>query len=207
MRIVKIVVAIIVLLFIGYHSIEIKKLDEVKRASAEKFDALGFARNFLQKTLPPSFIKAPDVVTLLDALKTAPKEAFQKMSNAVAIGNIRYFLVKGQGHITKIQDDEVQVLLTNNNQPVSITLATEFIYGNAIRDAAGVFDIKPFTNTTDINNISSEINKIIRTERIPAFRKQIKVGDTIQFVGALEMNQEYINLQHLEILPIEFNKI
>ncbi|MEA5405100.1 DUF2291 domain-containing protein [Arcicella sp. DC2W] len=207
MKIVKIVVASIAVLFIGYHSIEIKKLDEVKKASTETFDALAFAHNFLEKTLPPSFSKAPSVATLLALLSKEPKKAFQEMSNAVAIGNIRYFLVKGEGQITKIQDDEIQVLLPNQTQPISVKLATEFIYGNAIRDAAGVFDIKQFTNTSDINNISAEINKIIRTERVPAFKKQIKVGDSIQFVGALEMNQEYLKLQNLEILPIEFNKI
>ena len=204
MSILKNSIAVIALGFIGYHSVEIKKLDEVKQLHQQKFDATSFARTFLAKSLPPTFSKAVAIPTLTEALQKDSQKAFKDFSHALAIGNIRYFLVKSTGKITNISEDEISI--QSGNQVLKI--ATEFIYGNAIRDAAGIFDMKPFTNTTDLNNISSEINKIVRTEIVPTFKKQIKVGDTIECIGTLELNQEHLpSLNTLEILPVSLQKI
>jgi predicted lipoprotein len=118
---------------------------------------------------------------------------------------LRNFLVQGEGKVTEIRENEVLLSLNNTEPEQIIHLATEFIYGNAIRDAAGLFDIKNFSNSNDINSIAAEINRIIRNEVIPPFRKQVKVGDTVQFIGALELNQARLNIQQLEILPIQLS--
>ena len=201
MSLLKYSIAALFIALIGYNSVYIKPLDEVKKAASQQFDAVAFARNFLLKTLPPALEKATPIQTLIVSLSSDKDKTFNNLSHAVSIGNIRNFLVKGEGEITKINSDEI-VLASNGH---TIHLATEFIYGNAIRDAAGMFDIKQFTNTADINNVASEINKIIRVEVVPKFKKQAKVGDTVQFVGALEMNQEHVKLDNLEVLPIRLN--
>ncbi|MEN9613207.1 MAG: hypothetical protein RLZZ628_4021 [Bacteroidota bacterium] len=192
----------IAILFIGYHSIEVKPLDVVKKAASQKLDAVDFARTFLTKTLPPALEKAMPIQNLVAALISDKNKAFNELSHAVSIGNVRHFLVKGEGVVSKITEDEVVILVPNQNKNLSLRLATEFIYGNSIRDAAGLFDIKNFTNNSDVNNIASEINKIIRTEVIPPFKQQVKVGSKVQFTGALEMNQEHPQTDNLEILPI-----
>ncbi len=199
MSLLKYSIAALFIALIGYNSVYIKPLDEVKKVSSQQFDAVTFAHNFLLKTLPPALDKATPIQALIASLSSDKNKTFNDLSHAVSIGNIRNFLVKGEGKITKINNDEI-VLASNGH---TIHLATEFIYGNAIRDAAGLFDIKQFTNTADINNVASEINKIIRTEVVPKFKKQAKVGDTVQFVGALEMNQEHVKLDNLEVLPIQ----
>ena len=198
MSILKYSIAALLIALIGYNSVYIKPLDEVKKAATQQFDAAAFARTFLAKTLPPALEKATLIQTLIALLASDKDKTFSDLSHAVSIGNIRNFLVKGEGKITKINDDEIVIA----SKGLTIHIATEFIYGNAIRDAAGLFDIKQFTNTADINNVASEINKIIRTEVVPKFKKQAKVGDTIQFVGALEMNQEHIKIDNFEVLPI-----
>jgi predicted lipoprotein len=182
-----------------YFSIEIRPLDEVKKGS-QKFDAKVFAKEFYDKTLSKSFDKAIEINTLVAMIQADKNKAFKEYSNAVSIGNIRNFLVKGEGKITKINESDM-IILSNG---LSIKIATEYIYGNAIRDASGQFDIKPFTNTEDINNIAAEINRIVRNSVIPNFKKQVKIGDKISFIGAIELNQEHTKTENIEVYPILF---
>jgi predicted lipoprotein len=86
-----------------------------------------------------------------------------------------------------------------------VKLATEYIYGNAIRDASGLVDIKDFTNATDLNNISEELNKKVRTLLLPEFKKQVRKADTLEVFGAIELNKEHINFNFLELIPMRIN--
>jgi len=85
--------------------------------------------------------------------------------------------------------------------------ATEYIYGNAVRDASGLVDIKDFTNTTDLNNISEQLNKTIRLEVLPPFKKQVKQGNKIEVVAAVELNKAHINFNDLELIPVRLKII
>jgi predicted lipoprotein len=200
MKIVKYALIVVTFLLVGYNSIQIKPLNEVKKAG-QKFDAVAYARDFLTKKMPPVFEKATSISDLVNLLNTDKNKAFNDLSHSVSIGNIRHFLIKVEGKVSKINEDDI--VLTVKDKTVHI--ATEFIYGSSIRDAAGLFDIKKFTNNADMNNVSAEINKIIRMEVVPPFKQKVKVGDTVQFIGALEMNQEHPTLDNFEILPIVLN--
>ncbi len=185
-------------LFLGYHSVYFKKLDEVKNAANKKFDAAAYAQKFFTSTLTPQLANASGIQELIQLLTISKGQAFEKYAHATAVGSIKYFLVKGTGTITAINEDEVNLQVGNQ----SLTLATEFIYGNAIRDATGLFDITAFTNTTDINNVSAELNKIVKNKVIPPFRAKAKVGDNVTFTGVLELNSARLNLDKLEVIPI-----
>lgn len=198
MKIIKYTLIAATFLLVGYNSIEIKPLNEVKKAG-QKFDAAVYARDFLNKTMPPTFAKATPISDLVTALSTDKNKAFNDLSHAVSIGNIRHFLVRGEGIVSKINEDDIVLIVKDK----TVHIATEFIYGSSIRDCAGLFDIKKFTNNTDMNNISAEINKIIRAEVVPTFKQKVKVGDRVQFIGALEMNQQHPQMDNFEILPIE----
>lgn len=193
----------IAILVLAYFSIEVKALDEVKQTLAATFDAKAYARDFLDKKLAAVLPQAIPLPELLSKLSQNKDETFEKYSHAVSIGNLRNFLVQGEGVVLEIQENEVLISLKNSEPTQTIHLATEFIYGNSIRDAAGLFDIKNFANSNDINAIAAEINRIIRSEVVPPFRKQVKVGDTVHFTGALELNQARLNTRQLEILPIQ----
>lgn len=198
MKIIKYTLLVATILLVGYNSIEIKPLDQVKKAG-QKFDASAYARTYLSKTLPTAYGKATPILDLISLLNADKNKAFNDLSHAVSIGNVRHFLVKGEGIVSKINEDDIVLIVKDK----TVHIATEFIYGSSIRDAAGLFDIKQFTNNADMNNVSAEINKIIRTEIVPPFKQKVKVGDTVQFIGALEMNQEHPTLDNFEILPIE----
>jgi hypothetical protein len=54
----------------------------------------------------------------------------------------------------------------------------------------------------ELNNIAAEVDKIVRNEVLPPFKSVVKKGDTISFAGAFELNQEHINLDRIEVIPV-----
>jgi len=198
--------SILIVLLVGvvaYNSVYFKKLDEVKTLKAAKdFDATRYAQTFWDTKLMPSLDKAVDLGQLVSMLSNEQKKTFETYSHALGIGNLRYFLVIGNGTVRAVEPDYVSVNLDANTR---ITLATEFIFGNAVRDASGLISINEFVNMMDFNNVSAEINKIIRERVLPPFRNSVKEGDQIQFVGAIETNKEHPELYNIEVIPIQLS--
>ena len=196
--------SIAIIFLLAYNSVYFKKLDEVKKvAVSRKFDPALYAKNYLHKKLIPELGNAIEINMLVGLLKTAPEETFQKYSHALGIGNIRFFLVKGRGQILDLDDNAAVIIVKTDSTIQKINLATEFVFGNAIRDASGMININEFNNTMDFNNVSAEINKIIRNEVLPAFKKEARKGDTIQFTGAIELNKIHLKLDNIEVIPIQ----
>jgi predicted lipoprotein len=198
---VKYIVSIVLIMLVAYNSVYFKKLDEVKASmSAKEFNASAYAQTFWNSKLMPNLDKAIDINQLTAMLSNDPSKTFDTYSHALGIGNLRYFLVKGKGVITSVNEDDVSVLLDSSKQ--SITLATEYIFGNAVRDATGLININEFNNTMDFNNVSAELNKIIREKVLPPFKQQAKKGNRIEFTGAIELNKEHLDLTKIEVIPV-----
>ena len=204
----KYAILLILLGFVAYNSIYFRKLDEVNATSGanatSKFDRNGgpaaYANTFwTTKLLPASASSAIDLSTLISSLKTDKEKAFETYSHALGIGNIRYFLVKGEGKITAIGDNDVTVSLPEG---ATVNLATEYIFGNAARDASGLIKITEFDNTMDLNKVSTELNTIIRNKVVPPLKTSAKHGNMVKFVGAIELNKEHLHLENLEVIPI-----
>ncbi|MGV3588101.1 MAG: DUF2291 domain-containing protein [Adhaeribacter sp.] len=207
-KVIKYTVALILLLVVGYNSVYIKKLSEVKAAATSgKFDAAAYAQTFWQEKLTPGLAKANDLPELLTLLKSDKENAFKNYSHALGIGNLRYFLIRGEGKITAVNENDISVTLLPDSVGQEVKLATEFVYGNAVRDALGILSINDFSNTMDMNNVSAELNNKIRTEIIPPFRAQAKKGALVQFIGAIELNQAHLRLDEIEVIPVSLNLI
>jgi predicted lipoprotein len=186
---------------IALFSVSIKKLDAVRaERAAGSFDATAYARNYWDHKLLSGLNKAVDLKTLLEKLEKNKDSAFNQYSHALGIGNVRYFLVSDTGTVTDITPDEV-VLDPN------IAIQTEYIFGNAVRDASGLIDINDFRNTMDFNNVSVAINKIIRSEVLPTFRQTVKKGDRIAFTGATQLNSQHLKLDTIKIIPIRIDEL
>ncbi|GAB3988324.1 hypothetical protein GCM10028807_10730 [Spirosoma daeguense] len=199
----KYTVLLVLLAVVAYNSVYFKKLDDVKASAGAKggstFDAATYTQKFWTEKLLPARSNATDLETLTTLLKTDKAKGFDTYSHALGIGNIRYFLVKGEGKITNVGSDEVGVTLPSGE---TVKLATEYIFGNAVRDASGLIQITEFDNTMDLNNVSAELNKIIRNKVVPPFKAVTKPGTTVKFVGAIELNKEHLHLENLEVIPI-----
>jgi len=201
MKTIKYIISLIVIVVVAYNSVYFKKLDEVKASkAATEFNAAKYAQTFWSNKLIPNLNKAIDLNQLTALLSNDAEKTFNTYSHALGIGNLRYFLVKGKGTITSINEDDIAVSLDSSKQ--SITVATEYIFGNAVRDATGLININEFNNTMDFNNISAELNKIIREKVLPPFKQQAKKGDRIAFTGAIELNKEHLDLSNIEVMPV-----
>ena len=192
---------------LGYNSVYFKKLSEVNKTKSSTFDATAYARQLWQQQLPARMDSAVDLHDFINAISANSEQAFARYSHALAIGNERYSLVSLTGTVYDVGEDETTLIMRHGDTSMSVALATEFIYGNAIRDASGLVDIKNFTSTSDLNNVSEALNKLARTTVIAPFKKQVKRGDTVQVVGAIAFNKAHINVAGLELIPIRLKII
>ena len=184
-----------------FNSIYFEKLDEHRSLTAE-FDAAAYAQQYWNEKLMPALSGAIGIDSLATLLKTDKDRTFDQFSNALGIGNIRYFLVKGEGIIAGINENDVSLQIIPGNNGLLVKIATEFVFGNAVRDASAGIDINEFTNTMDFNNVSNEINKIIRSSVLPPFKAAAKTGDKVAFSGAVELNREHPDIANMEVIPV-----
>jgi predicted lipoprotein len=204
-KVVKYFIWLLIIGFVGYHSVYFEKIDASTAALRGAFNAESFARDFYKNKLIPRLDSAVDLNTLLTILKKEPSRAFKDYSHALAIGNVRYFLIRGEGTITSIGEDVASIILKDDPHKTTIPIATEFIYGNAIRDASGLINLNDFNTTADVNSVSEKINSIIRNEVLPPFIEQVKVNDQVRFTGAIELNQVHIDPGSIEVIPIQLS--
>ena len=192
---------------LGFQSVYFRKLSAVQKEKQQSFDAPAFSKKLWEEQLPPKMDSAVLLSDFMKAVAVNQPEAFTKYTHALGIGNYRYALIRAEGQVTAVNEDDVLLQIATGDSLLKATLATEYIYGNAIRDASGLVDIKDFPNTSELNSISEELNKTVRTTLLPAFRKQVKTGDKVELVAAVEFNQEHVKWNQLELLPVRLQII
>ena len=201
-----ILLAVIALL--GYKSVYFRKLSEVQASANEKkIDAASYAKKLWKERMPAKMDSAVDLPVFVHAVGQDKQTALQKFSNALALGNYRYALVKARGLVTAVNKDDVQMQVAMPDSILHVMVATEYVYGNAIRDASKLVELGDFKSTTDLNNVSEEINKIVRSTVVPEFRQNIHSGDSINIVAAIEINKEHVKWSQLELLPVRIQMI
>jgi predicted lipoprotein len=201
-KIIKYILVVAIIGLVGYKSVYFRKLSEVNTTGAQTFDAVAYAEKLWHERLPLRLDSATELTSLITSIEADPSEAFARFSNALGIGNYRYSLVKFTGVASAINEDDIATQVNHADSLLILKVATEYIYGNAIRDASRLVDIKDFSNTSDLNNISEELNKKVRTEVLPPFKKQVKQGDSLEVSGAVEFNKEHFSLKDVEIIPV-----
>lgn len=191
-------IGIVAAALLGYHSVYFQPLDERLAENQQiEFDAKAFVEGIWSNELMKVYNDAPDITLILENLNRDVAGTFDQYGAALGIGNIGYFRVKGEGKVSAINENNVLVQLGST----IIEIETEFVYGNALRDASGLVRVNDYDNTSDFNNISESINEKIREEVIPEFRSKVKTGDRLQFQGAIELNQAHLNLKQIEVIP------
>ena len=183
-----------------YYSIYIKALDEVKQVKSDDvFNAKSFANQFISsktETLP-----ALNTSDFLNNILKDVKKYSEANGNKLGISNDYYFITEGNATVLSIEEEDIVVSLSENDKQ-HIRIATDFIFGNAIREGAKVANIGDFHNTMDYNNISVELNNIIRETIIPPFMKRLKRGNNLYFKGAVKVNTKKPILKELRVIPI-----
>ena len=197
----KYILGIVTVLLVAYFSLDIENLHEHQAKITQKaFDATEYAARFWEDDLPKSTSVAIPVTILLKSLEDNPQEAFKKYGRKLGISKTDYFMVKGTGIIQSVGDDYLSVSIDNNTD---VRIATDFIFGNAVRDGSGQVDINTFLNMTDFNNASVAIDKLVKEKVVSRLRKAAAPGKQLEFAGAVEIREDQTNLDSLRIIPVQ----
>jgi len=201
----KIIKYFLILLFFGlllYNAVYFKKISEMQVAKIEAaFDAKGYAKTYLLEKIPAAKNKAVVITDLLSEINKNSKQAFTKYSHFQNEGDVKYFFVKGEGKVTAIDEEYVTIKMATTG--AEIKLAIQYIFGNTSRDCSGLISIDDFGNTMELNNVSEEINKLIKTEIVAPFNAKIQKGDSVSFIGGMELSQSNPKTEKIEIIPLQ----
>lgn len=201
-KLLKYSLLILAIALVAYKSVYVEKLSVHNGKTAQKFDPVSFSKKLWLEQLPSKMDSAIALTNLIGAVAKEKETAIQQYTRALAIGNYRYALVKANLQVITVNEDEVLASVIAGDSTIQVKLATEFIYGNAVRDASGLVRVEDFPNTADLNGISEELNRIVRTDVIPAVKGKLKAGDKLDVVAALELNKEHIHWQGIELYPV-----
>ncbi len=191
---------ILVILVVLFFSFRIEKLDEYKAAkTAYVFDATSYAQDVWNEKMSAVINNAPEIVSLVELLKTNREKAFEDFGRKLGISKTWYFMAQGEGVVDSVMEESLLVDIGDNK---TIQLATSFIFGNAVRDASGVVNIDDFINMTDFNNVSVALNKLVKEEVANELKNSAKPGMKLQFAGAIELNEENTDLNAIRVIPV-----
>jgi predicted lipoprotein len=195
---------VILSLFLIYNSVYFENLDARRQQLALKhFDPAEYVSDFWHKKVPANLTRSIPATDLLSALNTDIVQTGQKFGRTLGLASTYFFLISGEGRVLDLTDEGILLAVFKDQNSIDILIATNFIYGNAIRDASGLIDVSDFPNSMEFNSISSEINKVVTYEVIPLFLNKVRVGDEITFFGATEVNKDEPELNPLRVIPIQ----
>jgi predicted lipoprotein len=199
----KYLVLIVVAGLLAYNSVYFKKLDGKKATLQTNLDPAQFARSFWKDKFTSYLDSAVDINSFIKKLKDDPNATFTQYAKTQGIGNTSCFLLKGEGQIVEVKDDQIVVKINSEASELKVKLNTGLYFGNAVRDVTGLIKMGDFGNTIDYNSVSSELNKIVQAEVISPLKIKAKKGHAISFIGCAEINKEQINITEVELLPVQ----
>ncbi len=197
---IKYILGTLAVLLVLFLSFDIQKLDDYLAADTKvHFSAKDYAADFWENKLPAAISQAAPLLPLTNMLHNDPEKAFTDFGQKLGISGTWYFMVQGAGVIEAVEEEN---LLVTMNGEFQTRIATSFIFGNAIRDGSGAVNINEFLNMTDFNNVSIEINNLVRNNTVPILKENAKPGMKLQFAGAFEIKEDQIDVQSIRIIPV-----
>jgi predicted lipoprotein len=163
-------------------------------------DPAAFVDRFWTEELIPGAAQAVDATGLVAALREDRQSAREAHGRSVGLGGVYYYFVTGIGRVVSVEKNSVGLALRDGEDEVEVLLETGNIFGNAVRDGTGLLDVNDFPNSQDFNALSSEINRRIEEQVLPALRT-VAVGASIRFVGCAEIMDEATDLHPLRVVP------
>lgn len=202
----KYAIVVVALGMIGYNLVYFRKLSEMQ-GTAKSFNADAFVDEIWKNKLGEKLAQAVQLTDLINAIQNEKESAWTKYTNALAIGNYRYALVKFKANVVEVNEDDLLIQTNHADSLLTLKMTTEFIYGNAVRDASGLVDVKDFPITSELNAISESFNARIKRETIGPLKQNVKKGDVFEVVGAIELNKEHLAWHGLEIIPVTAKRL
>jgi predicted lipoprotein len=172
------------------------------KKQAEAFDAETYAAVFWNERLMSAFGEASDAATVLAALNDDAAAARNKHGRTFGLSRATFFFVRGRGTIVEVEKARVGVALADGDEFADLWLTTGPVFGNAVRDAAGLLNSEDFPKSQHFNELANELNALVERRVLPRLRDAAKVGSSIEFVACVEVPGGAIS-EPLEIIPLE----
>jgi predicted lipoprotein len=141
------------------------------------------------KLLPAMQSSAVDARTLLQALAASPEDAQARYGHRETNGPV-YFLVKGQGKVTRVDNKSraglalLDVAPYDGRPDLSVQIGP-VLRGTALRDATGLVRFTDFVNQLQFADVSNELNtRALKTVLEPLDAAKLS-GRVVSFTGAL----------------------
>lgn len=196
----KIISGLLLVLILLWFSFDLRPLDAFNATQKpEKFDVKNYVNAFWTDSLPVSVAKATEIGDFYRDVENNSLAALKKSGRKLGISKTYYCFLKGNGIVESIENEYV---IVSTVQQQKIRIATDFIYGNAVRDGSGKVDINTFLNMTDFNNVSVAINKLVKEKVVIPFKKKVQLGQQIIFTGAMELHSDKINVSEAILIPV-----
>lgn len=173
-----------------------------EQTAAVAFNAGMFVEQLWNGPLKEAPERAVDAGTLLLAIQQDPKAAHEKYGRSGGLGSSYFYFLRGEGRVVAVEKGRLSLAIVPNTATADIILQTGNIFGNAIRDGTGVVNVSDFPDSQNFNAVSSEMNRRIEEQVLPAVRKGAKVGMTVRFAGCAEIVDETTDLHPLQVVPL-----
>ncbi len=200
---IKRIVITVIIVLAGYNAVFFEPLDK-KNAAANVgvFDPIQFVDSFMEAEVKN--VSATEANELIASLTLDLVRVSTEKGRKMGVSNDYYFMVEGNGVVQAIEEENVLLSLigSDNNE---IRIATDFIFGNTIREATAIANIGDFQNTMDFNTISVALNDKVRTTIVPPFIKNVKVNDSVYFKGGIKVNTKNPTIEDLRVIPLILN--
>lgn len=193
--------ALLLAVFYFFPLFRIVDLDAaVKEKRSKIFDPRSYGEKFWFEDLPAAADKAVDVTDLVAALASDPEAAKAKHGRMMGLGGIHSFHLRGTGTIVAVGEKAIG-LSVDGGDTIQVEFPTGLIFSNAVRDATGLIQVSAFASSRHFNDISSELNKRVEAEVLPALRKNAAPGVRLSFVGCAELAGDG-NALPLKVIPV-----
>lgn len=186
---------------LAYNSVYFKPLHEVKASADEKkFNVEAFSKDLMDHKMPS--VAAINIDIFFNRLKNDFERLMEEQGRQLGVSDQRYFMVEGKGVIITVEEENMLIQIGEEKE-IELRIATDFIFGNTLRDASGLVSISDYANTMDFNNISVEMNKLVRQDIILPMLDQVQPGSKVIFKGATKINIKEPSLKDLRVIPVQ----
>jgi predicted lipoprotein len=189
----------------------VRSEDRAVGANRAAFDAAAFAESFWNEKLLPSLRDGADVADaakLMEMLRENPQAARQEFGRKVGISRVRLFVLRGSGVVASVDEKGIGVAFKPQPQdsPIDIVLHTGPVFGNVVRDASGLLDPGQFSNSQHLNDISTQLNRMIEARVIPKMKELAIPGQNMHFVGCAELPDDQRDVRPLKVIPLDVSR-
>ena len=177
--------------------------EQADAADADAFDPATFASEEFDDIAAGVTRDAIPLTELLAALEAGADEA--DYGNTSGASSAFAFPVTFEGVAGQLAAPVLPI--TVDGVPASVTVQVQVgpaITGTALRDVSGTISFNQFTNQLEYQEVSTELNSIVRDDVLAAFDAAAAQGKTVRVTGAyLRVNPALVSVVpvSIEVLP------